>query len=213
MLHFCTLDDVSSVISVAGRFEDDMAHIRDGVTASINRYIRRRLDFVADYEEVVNTNQTSHGGTYRIWLEKKRILPGTLFMHFSTSRVWSDSNFDAIPSDRYHLNADEGSIELYGPGQASQHGLRIRYSGGYPARTVEENGQVETTDAMDCPTNLRMAAVNQVAYEARITLGLDQGATASDKGKDKNVSPVDLASGLLKDTVARIRSYRRTLGQ
>lgn len=213
MLHYCTLDDVSSVISVAGRFEDDMQRIRDGVTESMNRYIRRRLDYSADNEEIVNTNQTAQGGTFRIWLLKKHIDPTSLILQFSTSRQWGTDNDSLVTADRYLLDPIEGLLTLYGPGQASQSGLRIRYAGGYAARVVEENGQTEITDAMDCPTNLRMAAVNQVAYEARITLGLDQGSTASDKGKDKNVSPVDLTSGLLKDTVARIRYLRRPLGQ
>jgi hypothetical protein len=198
MLHFCAVKELSDAIAVAGRYQNDLRGVRDQVTQKLNDFMRRTLDYQAGVVEYFDTLDLSYNQSVNLWTYKKPI--ANVIIGYSLARAWDDN---ILTDDRFIVDGEEGKITLYGYTRRAGRGLRVVYDGGYPPR--EDDPEV-----MDCPYNLKYAAIQQGIFDARRALGMDQGTATDDDKK----TPVRLRyNGLLEDTAAAFMKYRRTLGQ
>lgn len=208
MLHYCSVEDITSVLTAASRYQDDILKVRDGVTARLNGWIRRRLDWQTGIVEYFDTMALGNHNKMNLWLEKRSIDLNTVAMHWTPHRNWDDTPALDIGTG-YILDPEKGRVTLFGPRYtATQGGLRISYSGGFPA-ILEDN---VPTDVMECPHNLRLSAINQCVYDAKKLLGMDQGKS-QEEDRGKVVQRIHLSTGILMEVLADFMEYRRPLGQ
>jgi hypothetical protein len=199
MLHFCRIEDITAGLTVAPRFHNDLRGIRDAVTAKINSFIRRNLEFQADVIEYFDVPDLPSGQSINLWLEKKAIVVPSVQLGYSTRAAWDDNPVD---EGRIILHPELGKLTVYGYFRGWQRGLRVVYDGGFPPRQDDE-------EVMACPEGLKYAAAQQCIYEARRALSGDQGTATDDDKK----TPVKMMADLLYDTAVAFLDYRRPLGR
>jgi hypothetical protein len=202
MLDFCTVADAKALMNFGERYNASLEDQVKSVTERFNNYLRRRLDYGEGLTETFNIPRLKHGERYPIWLERKNLEPGSIVLLLSQQRDFTDPDLTTLEETSYQIDHTRGRITLYGYLPQALDGLRITYSGGYPPR--EEPNDT----AMDCPANLRSAAVEQVVYDVNRLVNSFAGSNEADKKAQPSLS----SFGLLKSVTDSIHTYRRLLG-
>lgn len=197
MLHFCSAADVATLFAAANRYGEAIENARKATTDDFNRYMRRRMDWEEGVEEIVSPPAS---GT-NIWLSKKAIDPDSLVIATSRTSVFATDD-DSIPREGYNLTADKGKLQIFDLSSGVRT-LRLRYNAGWKA--------LGTSDVMDCPANVKLAAINQTVFTLRRDIGLNQGQSA-DETKKGQIKRDVLVDGILADAARTLNPYRRTLG-
>lgn len=196
MLHYFKVEELSDQIRVAGRLANDLRGVRDQTTQKLNNFLRRTLDREIGIVEYFDTPDLGLA-PYNIWLRKKNV--DNVSIALSYGRDWDNYPFD--DPTRIVLDAERGKLTLYGPFRRWPRSLRVTYDGGYPALADDE-------EVMDCPQGLKFAAIQQGVFDARRSMGMDQGTSTDDDKK----TPIRLTYGLLPETAAAFIDLRRPLG-
>jgi hypothetical protein len=209
-LHYCSIDDVITIMPVAGRYSSVIEDIRNGVTDKINRYIRRDLEYRENFIEYFDIPALRHGRSINLWLEKKNVIPNSLVLHYSRDRAFEDVELLTQPHN-YVVDYERGRITLYGYLYGGTRSLRITYDGGFPELMEGEAPDLIPTGIMNVPASLKRAAIDQCVFEANGTLNLNQGKSEDeDKGQKIPISTID---GLLISTVNAFANFRKPLGR
>jgi hypothetical protein len=202
MLHFCSIADIQAVLASAGRYDDTYATVRNAVTMEMNRYMRRNLEYKTGMVEYFDTIDVGRGGEFTVWLEKKMVDPGSVIVNYSIRREWGDDN--VIPALDVTVVPEKGKLIVASNYmRPANRGLRVVYNGGY--------NPIGATDTMNCPPELKNAALAECVYRLDKLLNINVGQSA-DVDKGRSVPSRKFIAGFLSDTVAAMTDYRKPLG-
>ena len=216
MLHYCTHDEVNAVIQSAERFKDTYDTVRAGVTRDFNAETRRNLEYEDNVVEYFDTGNVPAGSGFNIWLGKKRIVPGSVVVNYDLRREWSDEN--VIIPDYYTMSTDDlenGKLACNFATKVGHRLLMVRYSGGYPPRVKTPSDGVNPAvyhDAMDCPEDLRAAAIAECSFRLDKLLNVNVG-NEQDVDKKWALQRPKTIRGMLPDTISVLARYKRLFGR
>lgn len=194
-LHYCSLDDIQTVLQASSRFDEMFDTTRRAVTGLIDTYIRRDLRYSDNVTERFDAVSLPAGQPYYIYLSKKNIETVTLTY-----------NGRAIALDLTDDELAQGKITLIGPTRFLKNGIVATYAGGYKAVRAND----EDKDYMDCPDVLRQAAVQQSAWMLNSLINNDGGSKDSDRGR-QSAPKEQTVGGLIKPVAAMLSPFRRPL--
>lgn len=205
MLYFCSVDDIKLVLPADARYDTQFDRTRKAVTAEMNKYMRRTLHREVGVIEYFDGRATSAREMQTIWLGKRNVDAGSVVVHYSYYREWTDENVytGAI------VDAAKGKLLMAGPLSYGARLIRVQYTGGYPA--IQAGGPLADTDVMDGPAELREACVAECSY--RLDKLLDTQVNKSEDMPDAIGSAQNKKIlGLLATTVMACQEYRKPLG-
>lgn len=201
-MHYCSVKDLQALQQTAPRFASTFETVRNAVTAMFDSYIRRDLrysDNVIEYHDAVAVGR---GQPYYIYLDKKGIdKDRPIDIRYHADRIWDSA---AVVSGAT-VDHVKGKITLYGPLRFTKDGIRISYAGGYKASEDDE-------EVMDCPAELKMAAIAQAQYNLKELLDSDAGHRESDRGRNV-LTKEKTVQGIILPAVRILDQYRKPLAR
>jgi hypothetical protein len=211
MLHFCSVNDIKTVLTAADRFTDIIDRARKSVTEEMNRYMRRTLDYETSIVEYFDSDQTRFT-PQKIWLRKKNVDPSSVSVIYAPYHDF-DNTDNVISPSLISVNPDEGTITINMATREREHTIMISYSGGYKALPVipTPSTGIAYTDVMDCPNVLWNAQISECSYRLKKLLNAEV-AKPRDEPEARGQMTRRHIAGMLADTVSALYPYRRPLG-
>ena len=205
-MHYCTLDEIKQVFPLGNRFNEFGDTARESVTAAFNAYINRDLSYAQNVVESFDMITLSYGVPYRVYLSRRNIVAGSVSLSFLGSNSYIDT-------PRSELDAAAGKLTVYGPSRFASGGLAVTYSGGYAARlkpgAQPPYQEADLLDAMDCPAELRLAAIRQASKILQNVINQSDGNTQEQKGRAV-LAKERTIGGLIPEVATVLNQYRRT---
>lgn len=199
-LHYCSVDEVKTLAQAAPRFASTFETVRDAVTANFNAFMRRNLEYSDNVTQFADTITRGRGQPYYVYTGKPNIdKDKPLIIRMHRDRLWDERSIVGNAEVDY----EKGKITLYGPMSFGTDTIRITYSGGFKATDNDP-------EVMECPPEIKAAAIKQCQYELAEMFNNDSGNKESSRGRG-NVAKEKTIDGLIVPVARVLERYRKPL--